>query len=92
MPPIINNMTILIRERDMEIQTTVQDFSEKVRELGLPPNAFIKITLSDFTDNKVRKKSRWAKAAERIRSENHLKGRSEEVNKLFRQFRDGFSF
>ena len=85
-------MTTLIRERKMEIQTTVQDFSERVRELGLPPNAFIKITLKDFTNNKVQKKSRWAKAAERIRSENYLKGRSEEANKLFRQFRDEFSF
>ena len=85
-------MTTLIRERKMEIQTTVQDFSERVRELGLPPNAFIKITLQDFTNNKVQKKSRWAKATERIRSENYLKGRSEEANKLFRQFRDEFSF
>jgi hypothetical protein len=76
----------------MEIQTTVQNFSEKVRELGLPPNAFIKITLSDFADNRVHKKSRWAKAAERIRSEDYLKGKSEEANKLFRQFREGFSF
>ena len=76
----------------MEFQTTVQNFPEKVRELRLPPDAFIKITLSDFTDNREHKKSRWAKAVERIRSENYLKGKSEEANKLFRQFRDEFAF
>ena len=42
----------------MEFQTTVQNFPEKVRELRLPPDAFIKITLSDFTDNREHKKSR----------------------------------
>jgi hypothetical protein len=82
----------LIKGYNMEFHTTVQDFPEKVRDLRLPPDAFIKITLSDFTDNRENKKSRWAKAAERIRSEDYLKGKSEEANKLFRQFRDGFSF
>ena len=85
-------MKTLIKGIGMEIQTTVKDFPEKVRELRLSPNAFIKITLSDFADNREYKKSRWAKAVERIRSENYLKGKSEEANKLFRQFRDEFSF
>jgi hypothetical protein len=76
----------------MEIQTTIKDFPKKVRELRLPPNAFIKITLSDLADNQELKKSRWAKAVERIRSEDYLKGKSEEANKLFRQFRDEVSF
>ena len=36
------------------------------------------------------KKGRWAKAAERLQAENYLKGRSGEVKKLFREFREEF--
>jgi len=36
------------------------------------------------------KKGRWAQAAERLQSENYLKGRSGEVRKLFREFREEF--
>ena len=36
------------------------------------------------------KKSRWALAAERLQAENYLKGRSGEVGKLFKEFRDEF--
>jgi hypothetical protein len=36
------------------------------------------------------KKSRWAQAAERLQAENYLKGRSGEVRKLFREFREEF--
>ena len=82
----------LIKGYNMEFHTTVQDFPEKVRDLRLPPDAFIKITFNNFANYGVQKKSRWAKAVERIRSENYLQGRSEEVNKLFRKFRDEFSF
>jgi hypothetical protein len=42
------------------------------------------------TIKKPRKKSRWAKAAERFKKENYLKGRSGEVEKLFQEFRDDF--
>ncbi|MGD2090506.1 MAG: hypothetical protein PVH61_30320 [Candidatus Aminicenantes bacterium] len=36
------------------------------------------------------KKGRWAQAAERLQAENYLKGRSGEVKKLFREFREEF--
>jgi hypothetical protein len=36
------------------------------------------------------KKSRWAQAAEILQSENCLKGRSKEANKLFQEFREEF--
>ena len=36
--------------------------------------------------------NKWKKAVKRIRSENYLKGKSDDVNKLFRQFRNDFSF
>jgi hypothetical protein len=36
------------------------------------------------------KKGRWAQAAERLQAENYLKGRSGEVRKLFREFREEF--
>ena len=42
------------------------------------------------TGKKLKAKSRWEQAAERLRSENYLKGRSGEVNKLFREFREDF--
>jgi len=40
--------------------------------------------------NKQRKKSRWEQAAERLQSENYLKGRSGEAKKLFKEFREDF--
>jgi hypothetical protein len=85
-------MATITKGLGMEIQTTVKDFPAKARKLRLSPNAFIKITFNNFANYGVQKKSRWAKAVERIRSENYLQGRSEEVNKLFRKFRDEFSF
>jgi hypothetical protein len=36
------------------------------------------------------KRGRWAQAAERLQAENYLKGRSGEVRKLFREFREEF--
>ena len=39
---------------------------------------------------KAAQKGRWEKAAERLQAENYLKGRSGEVRKLFREFREEF--
>jgi hypothetical protein len=39
---------------------------------------------------KTAKRGRWAHAAERFQAENCLKGRSGEVKKLFREFREDF--
>ena len=39
---------------------------------------------------KTTKKGRWAQAAERLQRENYLKGRSGEVKKLFKEFREEF--
>ncbi|MCX6582431.1 MAG: hypothetical protein NT166_19845 [Candidatus Aminicenantes bacterium] len=36
------------------------------------------------------KQSRWGNAADRLRTENCLKGRSKEVGKLFGEFREDF--
>ncbi len=37
------------------------------------------------------KKNRWARAADRLRSEGFLKGQGEEVKKLTRDFREDFN-
>jgi len=36
-------------------------------------------------------KNRWARAADRLRSEGFLKGQGEEVKKLIRDFREDFN-
>ena len=41
-------------------------------------------------EEKKRKKSRWTRAAERLKSEGFLKGQGEEVKKLTRDFRENF--
>ena len=38
----------------------------------------------------IQKKSRWALASERLKSEGFLKGRGDEVKKLIRDFRENF--
>ncbi len=41
--------------------------------------------------NKQVKKSRWARAAERLKSEGFFRGQGEEVKKLTRDFRENFN-
>jgi len=41
--------------------------------------------------NKQVKKSRWARAAERLKSEGFFRGQGEEVKKLTRDFREDFN-
>ena len=42
-------------------------------------------------EEKPARKSRWARAAERLKSEGFLRGQGEEVKKWQREFRKGFS-
>jgi len=48
------------------------------------------IEQEETTKKETTKKGRWAQAAERLQAENYLKGRSGEVRKLFREFREEF--
>lgn len=47
------------------------------------------IESEETTKSKI-KQGRWEKAADRLRTENCLKGRAEEVGKLFKEFREDF--
>ncbi|MBF0551098.1 MAG: hypothetical protein HQK60_11250 [Deltaproteobacteria bacterium] len=85
----------------MELQTTVKDFPNKVISLNIPPDTPIRVIIeanempeqkNEASDEATEKKGRWAKAIERLSQEDSLKGLSEEVNKLAREFRDNFSF
>ncbi|MBF0508325.1 MAG: hypothetical protein HQK57_05290 [Deltaproteobacteria bacterium] len=86
----------------MEIQTTVKDFPNRVKSLHIHPDASIRVIIdaiqvepeqkTEEPGELVETKGKWAKVAERFRAEDNLKGISEEVNKLFREFRDNFSF
>ncbi|MBF0526949.1 MAG: hypothetical protein HQK56_17830 [Deltaproteobacteria bacterium] len=85
----------------MELQTTVRDFPNKVNSLHLSLDTPIRVIIeSDETPEQktetsgevAEKKGRWAKVVERLSQEDSLKGMSEEVNRLSREFRDDFSF
>ncbi|MBF0474280.1 MAG: hypothetical protein HQK59_00395 [Deltaproteobacteria bacterium] len=85
----------------MELQTTIRDFPNKIIGLNLPPDTSIRVVieLGETPGEKIEtggevaeKKGRWAQVAEELAAANVLEGRSEEVNKLFREFRDNFSF
>jgi len=61
------------------------------------PNKIFKITIevkqeekSKETVQKKAKKGKWAKVAERLREEGFLTGKSEEANKLIKDFRNNF--
>ncbi|MBF0495336.1 MAG: hypothetical protein HQK57_07520 [Deltaproteobacteria bacterium] len=85
----------------MELQTTIRDFPNKISSLNLPPDTSIRVVIElgetpgekiEAGDEVAEKKGRWAQVAEELAAANVLEGRSEEVNKLFREFRDNFSF
>ncbi|MBF0552499.1 MAG: hypothetical protein HQK60_18460 [Deltaproteobacteria bacterium] len=86
----------------MEIQATLRDLPNKAKSLHIPLDKLFRVIIEDIQaepeqkpeepNEPTEKKGRWAQVAEELAAANVLEGRSEEVNKLFREFRDNFSF
>ena len=82
----------------MEIQTTVEEFPEKIRQLKISPKASIRVIIDlqeaedSEKDGKGPEKSKWAAAAKRISKEAPLRGASDDLLKLSRDFRENFNF
>ncbi|MBF0551306.1 MAG: hypothetical protein HQK60_12305 [Deltaproteobacteria bacterium] len=86
----------------MEIQTTVRDFPKRVESLHIPPDASIRVIVdaiqvepeqkAEEQTGSTEKKGRWAKVVEKIRQEAPLAGRSEDLNRIIREFKDDFYF
>lgn len=62
------------------------------KKLEAKPDQTFTVTIKPDQEDTTPIKSRWAQVAERISKENYLKGRSEEVVKHVREFRNNFSF
>ena len=82
----------------MEIQTKIKDFPDKIRQLNISPETIVRVIIDVQADENSEKesneskKSKWAMAAERISKEAPLRGASEDLIKLSRDFRDNFNF
>ncbi|MBF0475468.1 MAG: hypothetical protein HQK59_06470 [Deltaproteobacteria bacterium] len=86
----------------MEIQTTVKDFPNSVESLHIPPDASIRVIIDAIQVEPVQKteepgepkekKGRWAQVVEKISKADPLRGRSEDLNKIIREFKDSFDF
>ncbi len=82
----------------MEIQTKVKDLPDKIRQLNISPETIIRVIIDvQAAEDSERKgkepeKSKWAMAVERISKEAPLRGASEDLIKLSRDFRDNFKF
>ncbi|MBF0526945.1 MAG: hypothetical protein HQK56_17810 [Deltaproteobacteria bacterium] len=80
----------------MELQTTVRDFPNKVNSLHLSLDTPIRViiesdeTPEQKTEASGENKGKWAKVAERFRREGNLKGESEKLNNLIREFKNNF--
>lgn len=83
------SVTILTNVKGKELP---EAWLEKID--GKPDQVFkIIIDSGDVSSKgKIPQKGKWAKAAERLRGEGLLEGKSDEANKLMREFRDHFRF
>ncbi|MBF0606836.1 MAG: antitoxin AF2212-like protein [Candidatus Magnetobacterium sp. LHC-1] len=80
-------MVKTIRARFMSGQV---EFLEK---LEIPEGAELTITFEEkLKKEEESKQKKWARVAEEISSQGNLTGKSEEINKFIREFRDTFSF
>ncbi len=92
-------MAVAAGVANMEIQTTIRDFSKKIGELNVSPETPIRVFLDiqviseeDAAPDKP-KKSKWAEVAERISKENLLDRESAELlRQASREFREDFNF
>ena len=50
---------IKAKETDMEIQTTIKDLPEKVRQLGISPETSVRLIINDVRVKTNRKKSHF---------------------------------
>ncbi|MCG6550827.1 MAG: antitoxin family protein [Candidatus Magnetominusculus sp. LBB02] len=62
---------------------------ELLEKSEIPEGAELTVTFE--TARKVGNQSTWAQVAEEISSQGNLMGKSEEINKFVREFRDNFS-
>ena len=75
------------------ISITLPDTPEKRKQVLLTLVESGCITEKEGRDLGVpatRKRGRWAQAAQRLATENHLKGQSRRVEELFAEFREDF--
>ncbi len=82
----------------MEIQTTVEEFPEKIRRLKISPKAAIRVIIDVQAAEDCEKggkgteKSKWAIAAERIAETPLSEEAAEHLRKTSREFRMNFRF
>jgi hypothetical protein len=74
-----------------ESPETLHKLLEILRQYGLISDKKARSIEQNEQTSKQEGKSRWARAAERLKSEGFLKGQGEEVKKLTRDFRENFS-
>jgi predicted DNA-binding antitoxin AbrB/MazE fold protein len=80
-------MSKTIRARFMGGQVELLEKSE------IPEGAELTVTFEEKPKEEIEpRKGKWARVAEEISSQGNLTGKSEEINRIVREFRDNFSF
>ena len=77
----------------MEIQTTIKEFSTRIRNLGISPETPIRVIIDEHDKKKNQAtKGKWAKISNIISEQSPLRGHSEKLIEASRDFRDNFRF
>lgn len=74
----------------MEIQTTVREFPQRIKNLNVSPETSIRVIIDQIKDQD--QKGKWAKVAEKISVESPLRGHGEVLKKVSQEFRNNFRF
>ena len=74
----------------MEIQTTIKEFPQRIKNLNVSPETSIRVIIDKFKDQG--QKGKWAKVAGKISAESPLKGYGEDLKKASQEFRSNFRF
>lgn len=74
-----------------ESPETLHKLLEILRQYGLISGKKARSLEQNKQTSKQEVKGRWARAADRLKSEGFLKGQGEEVKKLTRDFRENFN-
>ena len=91
---------ITVKERDsgMEIQTTVKELPDRIRQLKISPETIVRVIIDirapeeEEKDYREPKKSKWAAVADRI-SETSLSAEAAKcMRNASREFRENFRF
>ena len=82
----------------MEIQTTVKDLPDKIRELRISPETIVRVIIDVHAaegsekDARDSDKSKWAAVADRIAKASISEEAAEYIRKASRDFRKNFRF